>query len=218
MTTTTASARDAAILGADQVAAAVAAASSGGDARISLARPGWPFLLGALSGVLPGPLLVVVPQDEEARDLSRALQVLVGRSAVALWPALGVAPGSEVPVSPHLVGQRARARASLRREGRIIVAGVAAFAEPVPDAEVVPAPLRIAAGETHTPEDLTDALVAAGYSRVGQVEERGELALRGGILDVYPTTADLPVRIDFFGDEIENLRAFSPFSLSLIHI
>ena len=208
MSTATASPRDALILGADAVAEALG--SDGG--RIALARPGWSFLLAAIAGWAPGSLLAIVPQDEEARDLSRALQVLLGRSAVALWPALGVAPDSDVPVSPHLVGQRARARAVLGCEGRVVVAGVATLAEPVPAASSLPAPVRAAVGESHAPEDLTDALVAAGYARVGQVEERGELALRGGILDVYPTTADLPVRVDFFGDEIESLRAFSPFS------
>ena len=59
---------------------------------------------------------------------------------------------------------------------------------------------------------LVDRLVAMGYERVPQVEERGDLSVRGGILDVYPSTADLPARIELFGDEVESMRAFSPFT------
>jgi transcription-repair coupling factor (superfamily II helicase) len=57
-----------------------------------------------------------------------------------------------------------------------------------------------------------DRLVALGYERVAQVEERGDLSVRGGILDVYPSTADLPARLELFGDEIESMRAFSSFT------
>src|SRR5207253_4765476 len=63
--------------------------------------------------------------------------------------------------------------------------------------------------------DLDDAardLVAAGYERVGQVEDRGQFAVRGGLLDVYPATEDRAVRVDLFGDEIESLRWFSTFT------
>ena len=59
---------------------------------------------------------------------------------------------------------------------------------------------------------MLDRLAALGYERAAQVEERGEVAVRGGLIDVYPSTADLPVRIEFFGDEIESVRAFSPFT------
>ena len=55
-------------------------------------------------------------------------------------------------------------------------------------------------------------LAAMGYERVDQVEERGDMSVRGGILDVYPSTAELPARIELFGDEIESMRAFSAFT------
>ena len=69
----------------------------------------------------------------------------------------------------------------------------------------------MAAGET-TPIDGWSTADRLGYERTTQVEERGELAVRGGLIDVYPSTADLPIRIEFFGDEIESVRAFSPFT------
>ena len=67
-------------------------------------------------------------------------------------------------------------------------------------------------GQALSLDDLVDRLVALGYERVPQVEERGDLSVRGGILDVYPSTADLPARIELFGDEVESMRAFSPFT------
>src|SRR6185295_20418184 len=73
------------------------------------------------------------------------------------------------------------------------------------------APLELVAGEAVEGEVL-ERLAGLGYERVPQVEERGEVSSRGGIVDVFGSTADLPVRLDMFGDEVEEIRAFSPFT------
>ena len=70
-------------------------------------------------------------------------------------------------------------------------------------------PVTIGTGDRVDLTDVTERLVAAAYTRVDMVEKRGEFAVRGGILDVFPPTADHPVRVEFFGDEVEELRAFS---------
>jgi transcription-repair coupling factor (superfamily II helicase) len=178
---------------------------------LALTRPAWPFLLAAMARSERRSLLAVTPGDDEARDLSHELIALLGRGAVALWPTRGVAAGGAVGVSPHLVGQRARAMATLGRPANVVVAGAPALAERIA-ADQSAEPLEVAIGQTISLDELVDRLTAMGYERVAQVEERGDLSVRGGILDVYPSTADLPARIELFGDEVESMRAFSPFT------
>jgi len=192
---------------------AAAAARLDGEGRaggLAIARPAWPYVLSALARTGDRSLLAVTPGDDEARDLSTELIALMGRGAVALWPTRGVPANAAVGPSPHLVGQRARALSTLGRPGTVVIAGAPAVAERVSagpgDA------FEVAVGQQTSLDDLIDRLVALGYERVDQVEERGDLSVRGGILDVYPSTADLPARIELFGDEIESMRAFSPFT------
>ena len=199
------------IMGAPALAAAAARIDGGSAAgSIVLARPSWPYVLAALARSGDRSLLAVTPGDDEARDLANELIALIGRGAVALWPTRGVPAGATVGPSPHLVGQRARALATLGRPATVVLAGAPAVAERVAAADQ--GALEISAGRRVGLDDLVDALAALGYERVAQVEERGDLSVRGGILDVYPSTADLPARIELFGDEIESIRAFSPFT------
>ena len=67
-------------------------------------------------------------------------------------------------------------------------------------------------GDTANPLDLVEALEAQGYEPEAQVSQKGEIALRGGILDIYPPTGNWPVRLEFFGDELESLREFDPLT------
>ena len=137
---------------------------------------------------------------------------MLGRAAVALWPTRGVPAGSAVGPSPHLVGLRARAVAALGRPGRLVVAGAPALSERVPAPGTGRSRSSLEVGQMVDADELVDRLVAMGYERVPQVEERGDLAVRGGLIDLYPSTADLPARIELFGDEVESLRAFSAFT------
>ncbi len=184
--------------------------AAGAPAQLALGRPGWPYAIAAIARTAGRPLLVVTPDDDEARDLHAELAVLLGRAATALWPTRGIAPGAAVGASPHLVGQRARALGTLGGEGSVVVVSAAALAERVPSADWPP--LELSLGDEITLDTALDSLAALGYERVDQVEERGEMSVRGGILDVYPSTADMPARVEFFGDEIDGLRAFSPFT------
>lgn len=93
-----------------------------------------------------------------------------------------------------------------------MVASAIALAESVPDASLRPAGFRLTVGEEHDPSQVAADLVAAGYERVDQVQERGQFAVRGGILDVFSATEDRATRVDFFGDEIESMRWFSTFT------
>jgi transcription-repair coupling factor (superfamily II helicase) len=93
-----------------------------------------------------------------------------------------------------------------------VVASAIALAEAVPGAELRPAGFSIAVGEEHDPTQVAGDLAAAGYERVDQVTERGQFAVRGGILDVFAATEDRAARVEFFGDEIESMRWFSTFT------
>src|SRR5690606_27794611 len=70
-------------------------------------------------------------------------------------------------------------------------------------------PITVRPGDQLDPEDLIERLVSAGYRREYQVEARGEVAVRGSIVDVYPSTADAPIRIDLWGDEVDRLSTIS---------
>jgi len=109
------------------------------------------------------------------------------------------------------VGERLRALAVLAAGG-LVCASAVAVAEGIPPPRSRPAPLELAPGDEPGIEALVEHLALAGYERVERVEERGQFAVRGGLVDVFPTTGREPLRIELFGDEIEQIRAFSPFT------
>ena len=80
-----------------------------------------------------------------------------------------------------------------------------------------PEPVRLDVGAEPGFDGLAEALALAGYERVERAEERGQFAVRGGLVDVFPTTGREPLRIELFGDEIEQVRAFSPFTQRALH-
>jgi len=183
-------------------------------ARVS--EPALPLLLAALHEELDRQLVVLVPEDADARDLAEGVAWFVGDERVALLPSRGVQWGSGLDPAPHLVGERARALDVLAAGG-LVCASAAALAEPLPPADVRPEPLRIAAGEEVSLEQLSESLALAGYERVERADERGQFAVRGGLVDVFPTTGREPLRVEFWGDEIEQMRAFSPFTQRALH-
>jgi transcription-repair coupling factor (superfamily II helicase) len=178
-------------------------------ARVS--EPALPLLLAALHLRLGRGLSVVVPEDTDARDAAEAAAWFLGEERVAFLPSRGVPPGSQLEPPPHLVGERARALATLASGGLVLV-GAAALAEELPPAWQLPQPIDLRPGDEPGLEGLTRQLVLAGYERVERVEARGQFAVRGGIVDVYPTTGREPVRVELFADQVESLRAFSPFT------
>src|SRR2546421_187619 len=120
------------------------------------------------------------------------------------------------PILHPLVAERARALAVLGRAG-LVCAPAAAVAEPLPAPNARPEPIQVAPGAEVSLESLTEALAFAGYERVERADERGQFAVRGGIVDVFPTTGREPLRVEFWGDEIEGIRAFSPFTQRALH-
>jgi transcription-repair coupling factor (superfamily II helicase) len=176
-----------------------------------------PLLLAALleddRGLAGRPALLVSADDRSARDLAADLRAYLAPRRVRLYPSRGTGYASSITPPPHLVGLRIDALDALGAEAdAVVVASATALAEAVPDASLRPAGSVISKGEEVDLAAVADDLVAAGYERVEQVEERGQLAVRGGILDVYPATEERAVRIELFGDEVESMRWFSTFT------
>src|SRR6478672_6404838 len=183
-------------------------------ARVS--EPALPLLLASLYEELDRPLVLLAPEDQDARDAAEGAAWFLGDERVAMLPSRGVQWGSGLDPAPHLVGERARALDVLAAGG-LVAASAAALAEPMPPPNARPQPIRIAPGEGVSLEQLSETLALAGYERVERADERGQFAVRGGLVDVFPTTGREPLRIEFWGDEIEQMRAFSPFTQRALH-
>jgi transcription-repair coupling factor (superfamily II helicase) len=186
------------------------------DTRARVSEPALPLLVSALHEELARPLVVLAPEDADARDVAEAAGWFIGDEHVALLPSRGVSWGSGLEPPPHLVGERARALDVLAAGG-LVSASAAALAEPMPPPGARPAPMHLAPGDDPGIDVLAEQLALAGYERVDQAQERGQFALRGGIVDVYPTTGREPLRVELFGDEIESIRAFSAFTQRTLH-
>jgi transcription-repair coupling factor (superfamily II helicase) len=185
-------------------------------ARARVSEPALPLLLAALHEELDRPLVLLAPEDADARDAAEAAGWFLGPERAAFMPSRGVRWDSGLEPPPHLVGERARALDVLAAGGLVCVSATA-LAEPMPPPETRPDPIRVATGAELAIDRLEAALALAGYERVERAEERGQFAVRGGIVDVFPTTGREPLRIEFFGDEIEQVRAFSPFTQRALH-
>jgi transcription-repair coupling factor (superfamily II helicase) len=183
-------------------------------ARVSEAA--LPLVLAALHDELDRGLVLLTPEDQDARDAAEGAAWFSGSERVAFMPSRGVHWGSGLEPPPHLVGERARALDVLARGG-LVCASAAAVAEPLPPADRRPRPIALAPAAPISLEQLAEELALAGYERVERADERGQFAVRGGLVDVFPTTGREPLRVEFWGDEIENIRAFSPFTQRALH-
>ncbi len=174
-----------------------------------------PYLLASLveeDGASPNPVLIVAADDRAARDLAGDLKAFLSPRPVHLYPSRGTTFESHLDPPPHLAGLRIAAMNALAEPSAVVVASAIALAEKVPDPSLRPETLALHRGESVDLDDVTLLLADAGYDRTGQVEERGQFAVRGGILDVYPATEEQAVRVELFGDEIDSMRRFSVFT------
>src|SRR3954447_4781879 len=198
---------------ADERLAAYAAALPA-SARVS--EPALPLVIAALHQHLGRAVVVLVREEADARAAAEPGRWLLGEDRVALLPSGGVRLGSGLEPPPHLVGERARALDVLAAGG-LVCASAAAIAEPLPPPAARPEPILLDRSAAPGLDALAEQLALAGYERVDRVQERGQFAVRGGLVDVFPTTGRDPLRVELFGDEIEALRVFSPFTQRTLH-
>src|SRR5438046_7708996 len=175
-----------------------------------------PYLIAALLDRDPDhPAIVVAGDDRAARDLAAGLRTWLGPRTVRYYPSRGVTYESHLAPPPHLVGLRIAALDAVieerepAAEAPVVVVSAVALSEKVPDPALRPHGFTLKPGDLLDLDEAARDLVAAGYERVDQVEDRGQFAIRGGLLDLFPATEDRAVRVDLFGDEIESLRYFS---------
>ena len=158
------------------------------------------------------PIVVACPTGTLASQLADDLVALVPPDDVALFPAWETLPFERVSPSVETMGRRLEVLWRLSNETRaprIVVASMRALLQQLgPDTPAV-SPVIIRKGDTLDPEMLLSSLVKGGYRREELVEHRGEVAKRGAIIDVFPSTADVPIRIDLWGDEVDRLTTFS---------
>ncbi len=183
-------------------------------ARVS--EPALPLVLAALDDTIGRALLCLLPEEEQARDAADAVSWYVDPANVALLPSRGVRLGSGLEPPAHLVGERARALDVLERGG-LVCASARALAEALPPKPARPAQIQIRVEDEIGLDLLVEMLALSGYERAERVDERGQIAVRGGLVDVFPSTGREPLRIEFFGDDIEQIRAFSPFTQRALH-
>ena len=199
----------------DDSVAALAEAARREPQRAFVSASMRPYLLSALiDRDADRPVLVVAGDDRAARDLAADLKAFLAPRPVRFYPARGMRYESHLAPPPHLVGLRIAALDALlgERRGAVLVTSAVALAEKIPDPELRPHGFEIAKGGLLELDETAAQLVACGYERVDQVEERGQFAIRGDILDVYPATEERAVRCELFDIEVERLTFFSTFT------
>ncbi len=188
-----------------------ALAREGGRAFVSQSLR--PYLIAALLDRDPErPAIVVAGDDRSARDLASGLRAWLEPRSVRYYPSRGVTYESHLVPPPHLTGLRIAALDALSEGAPVVVVSAIALSEKVPDPSLRPRGFELREGDFIDLGEVANNLVAAGYERVDQVEDRGQFAIRGGLLDVFPATEDRAVRAELFGDEVESLRWFSTFT------
>ncbi|WP_274915320.1 transcription-repair coupling factor [Streptomyces sp. WZ-12] len=204
------------------LAEAVKAAADGHRPHVDLVGPpaARPFAVAALARQGGRPVLAVTATGREAEDLAAALRSLMPageENSVVEFPSWETLPHERLSPRSDTVGRRL---AVLRRLAHpsaddptagpvsVVVAPIRSVLQPQVKGlgELVPVSLRT--GQTADLEEIVDGLAAAAYARVELVEKRGEFAVRGGILDVFPPTEEHPLRVEFWGDDVEEIRYF----------
>jgi transcription-repair coupling factor (superfamily II helicase) len=200
------------------VGRAVAVALAGErSADISAPAGARPALVAAMAGAAKRPLLAITATTREAEDLVAALGCFLDPDRVADFPAWETLPHERLSPRSDTVGKRL---AVLRRLAHpdetdpaygpldVVVAPVRAALQPVAQGLGELRPVALKAGDDAALDQVVTDLAAAAYSRTDLVERRGDFAVRGGILDVFPPTEDHPVRVEFWGDTVEEIRWF----------
>ncbi|MFD9164173.1 transcription-repair coupling factor, partial [Streptomyces sp. NPDC059558] len=198
---------------------AVSAAGDGRRMHVDLVGPAAarPFAIAALARQTGRTVLAVTATGREAEDLAAALRSLLPPDEVVDYPSWETLPHERLSPRSDTMGRRLAVLRRLVHPSKddpaagpvsVLVAPIRSVLQPQVKGlgELVPVSLRQGGGADLG--EITEALAAAAYTRVELVEKRGEFAVRGGILDVFPPTEEHPLRIEFWGDEVEEIRYF----------
>ena len=157
------------------------------------------------------PILVAVPTSSEAERLRSDLAAFLGEHEVALFPAWETLPFERISPNVETMGHRLEVLWRLRSidtTPQIVIASGRALVQRLGPGVDDLDPIVVGVGDQIDPAVITRQLVDFGYRREPQVEHRGNFAVRGSIIDVFPSTEDSPIRIDLWGDEVDRLTEF----------
>lgn len=173
------------------------------------ARSARPYVLGSLAESLKTNVLVVTSHSRQAEYLSRDIANFTSLDCL-YFPPWEIMPGEAISPSPEISGRRLSVLHQLKGNTPVIVvSGVSALLQRFPPFEPeFSDPLELKTGNEVDLDQLVTRLLRSGYSRSYLIESRGQFSVRGGLIDIFPSTAELPVRLELFGDRIESIRQF----------
>ncbi|MGW6769166.1 transcription-repair coupling factor [Streptomyces sp. NPDC055037] len=201
------------------LAEAVKAATDGHRPYLDLVGPAAarPFAVAALAREAGRPVLAVTATGREAEDLAAALRSLLDPDTVVEYPSWETLPHERLSPRSDTVGRRLAVLRRLAHPAKddptagpvsVVVSPVRSVLQPQVKGLGDLEPVALRSGQSADLNAITEALAAAAYARVELVEKRGEFAVRGGILDVFPPTEEHPLRVEFWGDDVEEIRYF----------
>jgi transcription-repair coupling factor (superfamily II helicase) len=179
---------------------------------ISAARP---LVVAALAQQHPAPLLYIVQNTDAALRALEDIRLYLGdNERVLLFPAADAMPYEQMAPGIEVIAQRLRVLEMLHMErSPVVVAPIKALLQPtLTPGDLAKATLTLERGQVLAQDALIRHLVEQGYRVVPSVEEPGELSRRGGIIDLWPPAQFMPLRVEWFDDEIDSLRRFDPAS------
>ncbi len=202
-----------AVLQDSEIIGAIADLEAGVSVRLAVPKSAIPYVSGAIASN-GKPLVIVAPTERAADDIARALRDFVEPDSIAVFPAWETLPHERLSPSSDTVGRR---MAVLRRLAHpedlgplnVVVTSTRAFIQPIVAGLGEIAPLLVKAGDEFPLEDLVRELSRLGFDRVELVDRRAQFAGRGGIVDVFPPAEEHPLRVEFWGDTVEEIRSFS---------
>jgi transcription-repair coupling factor (superfamily II helicase) len=202
-----------AVLQDSEISGAISDLEAGVSVRLAVPKSAIPYVAGAIAAS-GKPLVIVTPTERAADDIARSLRDFVAEESIAVFPAWETLPHERLSPSSDTVGRR---MAVLRRLAHpedlgplnVVVTSTRAFIQPIVAGLGEISPLLVKAGDEFPLEDLVSELARLGFDRVELVDRRGQFAVRGGIVDVFPPAEEHPLRVEFWGDSVEEIRSFS---------
>ena len=194
--------------------------TGGAQTFSGIAAPARPFFAALLQQIFPPRPIVVVAENLKTQEsFQQDLETWLG-AAPQFYPAWETLPHEGKLPHADVISDRLQTLVALASQfeisnlkSQIVVTSVTALLQKTfPPGEIQSRTRTLARGDKIAPLDLIEFLETQGYEPEAQVSQKGEIALRGGIVDIFPPTSPWPVRLEFFGDELESLRYFDPLT------
>ncbi|MEI6404891.1 MAG: transcription-repair coupling factor [Actinomycetes bacterium] len=196
----------------EQIRHAIEQVEAGAPTRLGVAQSTIPYVVAALAQSTR-PVLIITASDKAADQLAVTLRDFVSPETLAVFPAWETLPHERLSPSGDTVGTRMTVLRRLAHPDgqpiRVLVAPIRAVIQPIVQGLGEIVPLTVSVGDYVSIHSLSTSLVNLGFERVDLVDRRGQFAVRGGIVDVFPSAQEHPVRVEFWDDTVDDIRVFS---------